>query len=333
MAPNLSLMRTSFFAAAIAGAALLGGCRQDMHNQPKYIPLRSSEFFPDGRSARMPVEGTVARGELHADTYLYTGKVNGQDGTLMPFPVDRDVLERGRERYNIYCTPCHSRVGDGNGMIVQRGYRRAASFHDPRLVAAPVGHFFDVITNGWGAMPDYSAQIEPKDRWAIAAYIRALQLSQNATLAEVPANEQHNIKTREQVAAEMSEGEAGVQESSPVTTPSGTMGGHVGGNAPVGLMQPTKGGTGSNDINRDYNEQSGGQVIQSARPNPPGQSGYPSGGDSPRNVPPAGGKGGPPASPALHGQSALPNGQWQSGATETPQTGEARPQGDNREPK
>jgi hypothetical protein len=322
-------------AVAMSAAALLGGCRQDMHNQPKYIPLRSSSFFADGRSARMPVPGTVARGELKADTYFYTGKVNGQDGTLFPFPVTREVLLRGRERYNIYCTPCHSRVGDGNGMIVQRGYRRAASFHDPKLVAAPVGHFFDVMTNGWGAMPDYSAQIDAQDRWAIAAYIRALQLSQNATLAEVPANEQSKIMTREQLADQFENGEAGVEETSPMTTSEGTMGGKAGSaNTRTGVMQPTKGGTGSNDINRDYNEQSGGQVIRSARPNPAGQAGHPSGGDTVRNTNPYGGKGGPPKAPALRGQSALPNGNWQSGPNQrTPQTGQAQPQGDSREPK
>ena len=166
--------------------ALLGGCRQDMHNQPKYTPLRSSDFFPDGRSARAPVPGTVARGQLREDTVFYTGKVGDQFAGQFPFPVTRAVLERGQERYNIYCAPCHARTGNGFGMVVQRGYRRPASFHDPRLRAAPPGYYFDAMTRGFGAMSDYAAQISPEDRWKIAAYIRALQLSQHATLEDLP---------------------------------------------------------------------------------------------------------------------------------------------------
>ncbi len=164
----------------------LAGCRQDMHDQPKYIPLRSSEFFRDGRSARAPVEGTVARGHLKDDEHFYTGQVNGKLVETLPFPVTRDYLERGQERYNIYCAPCHARVGDGGGIIVQRGYRRPESFHAERLRQAPVGHYFDAMTRGFGAMPDFASQISPQDRWAIAAYIRALQLSQHATLDDVP---------------------------------------------------------------------------------------------------------------------------------------------------
>ena len=170
------------------------GCRQDMHNQPKYIPLRSSDFFDDGRSARMPVSGTVARGQLREDTYFYTGKIGKADGDRLPLKVDRAVLQRGQQRFNIYCAPCHSPTGDGDGMIVQRGFRRPPSFHEDRLRQAAIGHYFDVMTNGFGAMPDYAVQVMPADRWAIAAYIRALQLSQNATLADVPAQERGNIK-------------------------------------------------------------------------------------------------------------------------------------------
>jgi ribosomal protein L21E len=137
------------------------------------------DFYADGRSVRPQVENTVARGQLHEDTYFYTGLVGGKEGDAMPFPVTMEVLERGQERYNVYCTPCHSRVGNGAGMIVQRGYRRrATSIRAPD--GAPLGHFFNVITNGYGAMPDYSAQVTPADRWAIVAYIKALQLSQNA---------------------------------------------------------------------------------------------------------------------------------------------------------
>jgi mono/diheme cytochrome c family protein len=158
-----------------------------MHDQPKYVPLRESAFFDDARSARPVIEGTVARGQLRDDPLVATGKVNGADATVFPAPVDAKTMLRGQERFNIYCSPCHGRTGAGNGMIVQRGYRRPPSLHDERLRAAPVGHFFDVITNGFGAMPDYAMQIRPEDRWAIIAYIRALQLSGHATLADVPA--------------------------------------------------------------------------------------------------------------------------------------------------
>jgi len=166
---------------------LLGGCRLDMHDQPKYKPLRMSDFYADKRSERPIIEGTVARGQLKEDTYFYTGKIGNTLGEEFPFPITQQVLERGRQRFNIYCSPCHSELGDGNGMIVQRGLRRPPSYHIERLRKAPVGHFFDVITNGFGAMPDYAVQIPVKDRWAIIAYIRALQASQNATVADVPA--------------------------------------------------------------------------------------------------------------------------------------------------
>jgi Cytochrome C oxidase, cbb3-type, subunit III len=176
--------KTKFLSAAsLLLLFVLAGCRTDMQDQPKFIPLRKSDFYTDERSSRPVLAGTVARGQLRDDTYFYTGKMGNADGTVMPFPVTRQVLARGQERFNIYCAPCHSEVGDGNGMIVQRGYRRPPSYHIDRLRQAPVGHFFDVITNGFGAMPDYSAQVQPGDRWAIIAYIRALQLSQNA-----PAN-------------------------------------------------------------------------------------------------------------------------------------------------
>jgi mono/diheme cytochrome c family protein len=149
-----------------------------MHDQPKYIPLRQSTFFNDARSARPVVEGTVARGQLHDDELLYTGKVKGEDATLFPMRVDAPVMARGQERFTIYCSPCHGRTGQGDGMVVLRGYRRPPSFHQDRLRDAPVGHFFDVMTNGFGAMPDYAAQIKAEDRWAIVAYVRALQLSE-----------------------------------------------------------------------------------------------------------------------------------------------------------
>jgi mono/diheme cytochrome c family protein len=172
---------------AMAATLVLAGCRQDMHDQPKFFPQRGTEFYADGRSVRPQVENTVARGQLRVNAYFYTGLIDGKEGDGMPFPATLEVLERGQERYNVYCTPCHSRVGNGIGMIVQRGYMKAGSFHSARLEKAPLGHFFHVISNGYGAMPDYSAQIVPEDRWAIVAYIRALQLSQKATQADVPA--------------------------------------------------------------------------------------------------------------------------------------------------
>jgi hypothetical protein len=165
-----------------------------MHDQPKYIPLRESAFFSDARSARALVVGTVARGQLHEDAHLYTGKVNGTDTAMFPFRIDRLVMARGQERFDIYCSPCHGRTGFGDGMVVRRGYRRPPSYHDDRLRKAPVGHFFDVISNGFGAMPDYAAQINVKDRWAIVAYVRALQLSEHATVADVPADQREQMR-------------------------------------------------------------------------------------------------------------------------------------------
>lgn len=175
--------------ALLALIFVTAGCRIDMHIQPYYRPLAKSDFFADGRSARNPVEGTVARGDLRDDTYLYTGKINGNLGDSMPFPATAEVLARGHERFNVYCTPCHGRVGDGNGFIPSRGLRRPPSYHIDRLRKVPLAYFFDTMSNGFGVMPDYAAQINPHDRWAIAAYVRALQLSQNATAAEVPAGQ------------------------------------------------------------------------------------------------------------------------------------------------
>lgn len=173
--------------ALLMTVALGAACRIDMHVQPRQNPLSRSDFFSDQRSARPPVEGTIARGQLLEDTYFYTGKIGNNPGDVMPFPVTKEILQRGRERYNIFCAPCHSRVGDGNGFVPSRGFaRKPPSFHIARLQKAPVGYIYDVITEGFGIMPEYAAQIPPKDRWTIVAYIRALQLSQNATMADVP---------------------------------------------------------------------------------------------------------------------------------------------------
>ena len=166
-----------------------------MFNQPKVKPLARSDFFDDGMGARPPVEGTVARGELRADRIFYTGI--GSDGKFvaaLPVPLTRALLLRGRERFNIFCSPCHGRVGDGRGMIVERGFKEPPSFHIDRLRTQPIGYYFDVTTQGFGQMSGYAAQVEPADRWAIAAYIRALQLSQHAPLAEVPARDRAAIE-------------------------------------------------------------------------------------------------------------------------------------------
>jgi mono/diheme cytochrome c family protein len=168
---------------------VVAGCRQDMHNQPKYRGLRPSVFFADGSSARPTVEGTVARGTLQEDQAFFTGKVDKATVKELPFAIDAHVLDRGQERFAIYCSPCHDATGSGRGMVVQRGYRQPPSFHTDRLRQADAGHFFDVITNGFGVMPDYKVQIAPRDRWAIVAYIRALQLSQHAAAADVPGGD------------------------------------------------------------------------------------------------------------------------------------------------
>ena len=177
---------------ALCGLFLFG-CRMDMHVQPKYKPLDSSNFFSDGRSERPEVPGTVAHGHLHTDELLYTGRVNGEIADAFPFPITRPVLERGRERYNIYCSPCHDYTGSGNGLVVQRGFPPPPSYHIDRLMKAPAGHFFDVMTNGFGMMYSYASRVTPEDRWAIVAYIRALQLSQHATLQDVPPQEREHL--------------------------------------------------------------------------------------------------------------------------------------------
>jgi len=178
---------------ALAALLLTSACRLDMHDQPKYTPLRESDFFSDRRSARPVLEGTVARGQLKDDELLQTGRVNGQLSGEFPYAVTAEVIARGRERYDIFCAPCHDRTGRGNGMIVRRGYRQPPSFHLERLRQVPAGHFVDVMTNGFGAMPDYRTQVPAADRWAIVAYIRALQLSAGATLDQVPPDQREKL--------------------------------------------------------------------------------------------------------------------------------------------
>jgi len=183
----MRVLRLAAFLFLVSSFCLLVSCRQKMANQPKYDPYEPSDFFADGMSARPRVPGTVARGELAADSFLVTGKINGADGDGYPFAITTAVMDRGQERFNIYCSVCHGRAGDGNGMIPSRGYRHPPSFHTDTLRNAKTGHFFDVMTNGFGSMPAYNVQVPAEDRWAIIAYIRALQLSRNAKVADLPA--------------------------------------------------------------------------------------------------------------------------------------------------
>lgn len=222
----------------IAGVCLVGaGCRRDMQDQPKMKPFRGTTFFGDGLSARQPIQGTVARGFLRDNAEYFTGKKSKTPGApaapvaaptsspatganataatsfpddieTFPFAITEDTVKRGRQRYDIFCSACHGFTGHGDGMIVRRGFRRAASFNDDRLRQAPVGHFFDAITNGWGAMPSYASQIPVQDRWAIIAYVRALQLSQQNTQATPGASP------------------TPVPGSSPLPSPTPTSGGH-----------------------------------------------------------------------------------------------------------
>ena len=178
--------------------SLITGCRQDMHDQPRYEPFEASTFFADGRSVRPQVPGTVARGQLQTETHFSTGMTGGKATDTLPYPVTRPLLERGQERYTIFCAPCHDSLGNGRGIIVQRGFRQPPSFHLERLREVPIGHFFAVMTNGVGAMADYATHIPPQDRWAITAYIRALQLSQHATLTDVPAEVRQRLESESQ---------------------------------------------------------------------------------------------------------------------------------------
>jgi cytochrome c553 len=227
-----SLQLTAFKAvsqAARSGLAVIGfasllfvvGCRHDMQDQPKIIAQRGSEDFADHRGARQQVANTVARGELHEDSYFHTGVVQGTNGyreekNEMPFPVTMDVLRRGQERFNIYCAPCHSRAGNGQGEIVRRGYKPAANLHDQVRLSQPISHYYYVMTHGYNAMPDYAAQLTPVDRWAVAAYIRALQLSQAATAADLQQGVQ--VKSLKEIAREKHLPESFAEPWPPPTT-------------------------------------------------------------------------------------------------------------------
>lgn len=190
----MSVARYIAFVLVIAASA---GCRRDMFNQPSAKPLARSDAFRNNEMASRPfVPNTVARGQLEEDSEFFTGKIGTNLVTTLPQPVTREMLERGQERYNIYCAPCHDRTGDGNGMIVQRGFPRPPSYHIDRLRQAPIGHFYDVITHGYGIMYSYAARVEPADRWAIAAYIRVLQTSENAHLTDIPESERKDLQAK-----------------------------------------------------------------------------------------------------------------------------------------
>jgi hypothetical protein len=213
-ASGRTFVRALSVACLGAIAILLSGCRLDMHVQPKYLPYEPTDFFSDGRSERQPIPGTVARGQLRVDGLFYTGMENGVESNRFPFPITRADLERGRERFNVYCTPCHYYTGSGRGMIVQRGFPQPPSYHIVRLREVPVGHFFQVMTNGFGAMYSYAARIEPADRWRIAAYIRVLQLSRNATVQDVPDSEKTKLMQQSaQASAQGQEPQAVAQSS------------------------------------------------------------------------------------------------------------------------
>jgi len=177
---NKTSARSVSFATLAVALLFASACRIDMHIQPRYDTYGKTDFFGDSRSERPTIEDTVARGQLHLDEARYTGKVNGKDVESIPILITKEDLLRGQERFNIYCSPCHGRVGNGHGMIVARGLRQPPSYHEERLLNAPVGHFFDVMSNGYGSMYSYASRVAVDDRWRIAAYIRALQLSQNA---------------------------------------------------------------------------------------------------------------------------------------------------------
>jgi hypothetical protein len=194
----LRRLRRATCSVFVLAACALAGCRLDMHVQPKYLPLEPSDFFADGRSARQPVAGTVARGELRIDEHLYTGKVDGKVVDTFPFPITANDILRGQERYNIYCSPCHDYTGSGRGMIVMRGFPPPPSYHIDRLRQAPAGHFFDVITNGYGSMYSYASRVTPEDRWRITAYIRALQFSENAKIEDVPEADRPKLEEQKQ---------------------------------------------------------------------------------------------------------------------------------------
>jgi mono/diheme cytochrome c family protein len=197
---------------AILAVLVLAGCRQDMHDQPKYEPFEESGFFADGQASRLPVEGAVARGLLRDDSLYYEGlTAQGELAPAVPIELDAAVLARGQETYNAFCSPCHDRLGTGNGMIVQRGFKQPESFQSLRLRQSPPGYFFQVMTNGFAEMSSYAAQVSVEDRWAIAAYIRALQLSQSIPASELSEYERFKLPPKAAAATPGSAGTGGTR--------------------------------------------------------------------------------------------------------------------------
>jgi Cytochrome C oxidase, cbb3-type, subunit III len=197
--PNWRSARLWFVVGQALVLVPLAGCGGELYNQPKYKPYAASDFFDDGMSARPLVAGTVPRGDPRergqaSEELFTTGKTAGKLATELPFPLDRAVLVRGQERYRIFCTPCHSELGDGQGMVVRRGFNPPPSYHKDELRKEPIGHFFDVMTRGYGTMYSYASRIPPRDRWAIAAYVRALQLSQHAVAADLPSEDRTQLE-------------------------------------------------------------------------------------------------------------------------------------------
>jgi hypothetical protein len=188
-------MKTPVHLCGLVLACSLAACRQDMNDQARYAPLKPSDFYKDGASSRTPPAHTVARGQLREDTVFYTGRINDKEfANTLPVALTPELLKRGEERFNIYCSMCHGRTGEGNGMVVQRGFPHPPSYADERLRTAPVGYFFEVMTHGYGLMYSYAARVEPADRWAIAAHIRVLQLSLHATLADAESKERSKLE-------------------------------------------------------------------------------------------------------------------------------------------
>ncbi len=207
--------RRSALVSLACAAILASGCMREMRDQPRYEPLEASDFFLDGLASRPRVPGTVARGTL-GDPLVNSGLT--AEGALVPtnpLPLNRALIERGGDRYAIYCTPCHGAKGDGLGMVVQRGFKEPTSFHDPRLRSAPDGYFFDVMTQGFGEMSDYAAQLRPADRWAVVAYIRALQLSQHVALGDLPSAKQRHVEAMIRSQADAGDATGGPSESHP----------------------------------------------------------------------------------------------------------------------
>ncbi len=189
----LTVLRLTALVGFVVAGLALAGCRRGMEIDGRIKPLQESKFFPNGSSARQPVEETVARGELNEDTFFHQGEVDGRLVVSFPEPVTLATLKRGRERFDIYCAVCHGRTGEGNGIVVERGFPAPPTYHQDRLRQAPVGYLFGVMTRGYGVMYPYADRVSPEDRWAIVAYIRALQLSRNAHLGDVPPDKRKEL--------------------------------------------------------------------------------------------------------------------------------------------